>query len=86
MKEMNASNTSGSNARNHSVLGMNIHNVLHTLMISAVHREGSDYFMLYINMRLENVMDVFFCKRKKGSASLIPINVALFFVKGQVSF
>ena len=37
MKEMNASNTSGSNASNHSVLGMNIHNVPHILMISAVH-------------------------------------------------
>lgn len=65
MKEMNASNTSGSNARNHSVLGMNIHNVLHTLMISVVHREGSDYFMLYINMRLENIMYILFVKGKK---------------------
>lgn len=65
MKEMNASNTSGSNARNHSVLGMNIHNVLHTLMISVVHQEGSDYFMLYINMRLENVMYILFVKGKK---------------------
>lgn len=37
MKEVNASNTSGSNARNHSVLGMNIHDVLHILMISVVH-------------------------------------------------
>lgn len=65
MKEMNASNTSGSNARNHSVLGMNIHTVLHILMILAVHREGSHYFILHINMRLENVMFILFVKGKK---------------------
>lgn len=65
MKEINASNTSGSNARNHSVLGMNIHNVLHILMISVVHREGSHYFILSVNMRLENVMFILFVKGKK---------------------
>lgn len=65
MKEMNASNTSGSNARNHSVLGMNIHNVLHILMILVVHPEGSHYFILHINMRLENAMFILFVKGKK---------------------
>lgn len=65
MKEMNASNTSGSNARNHSVLGMNIHNVLHILMISVVHQEGSHYSILSVNTRLENVMFVVFVKGKK---------------------
>lgn len=65
MKEINASNTSGSNARNHSVLGMNIHNVLHILTILVEHHEGSHYFILSVNMRLENVMFVLFVKGKK---------------------
>lgn len=50
MKEINASNTSGSNARNHSVLGMHIHNVLQILMILVLCQEDSHYFILNINM------------------------------------
>lgn len=65
MKEINASNTSGSNARNHSVLGMHIHNVLQLLMILVLCQEGSHYFVLNINMRLENIKFILFVKGKK---------------------